>query len=102
MTVWLTVSALAVGTAVIKAIGPVALARREPSDRAAGVITLIAPALLSALVVYETVHTGDRGVVIDARTAGLVGAALALAARLPLVAVIGVAAAAEAALRLLT
>jgi len=99
MTVWLTVGALSLGTAVIKALGPVAVGRREPSERVAGVIALIARALLSALVVYETFHMGDRGVVVDARAAGLVTAAVALAVRLPLVIVIAAAAAVAAVLR---
>jgi len=100
VTVWLTIGALSLGTAVIKAAGPVALGRRQPSERVSAVIALIAPALLSALVVYETVHSGDRGVVIDARAAGVVAAVVALAARLPLVVVVGAAAAVAAALRL--
>jgi hypothetical protein len=102
MTTWLTIGALSLGTAVIKASGPVALGRRNPSERVAEVIALIAPALLSALVVYETVHTGNRGVVVDARVAGLAAAALALAARLPLGVVIAAAAAAAALVRLVT
>ena len=100
MTVWLTIGALSLGTAVIKATGPVALGRREPSERFSDVIALIAPALLSALVVYETVHAGGRGMVVDARAAGLAAAALALAARLPLVVVVGLAAVVAAAVRL--
>jgi hypothetical protein len=102
MTVWLTVGALALGTAVIKAAGPIALGRREPSQRMSDVIALVAPALLSALVVYETVHTGDRGLVVDARVAGLTAAAVALALRLPLVLVTAVAAGVAAAVRLVS
>jgi Branched-chain amino acid transport protein (AzlD) len=100
VTAWLTIGALSFGTAVIKAAGPVALGRRRPSVRVSDVIALIAPALLSALVVYETVQTGDRGIVIDARAAGVAAAAIALAARLPLVVVVGAAAGAAALLRL--
>jgi branched-subunit amino acid transport protein len=102
MTVWLTVAVLSLGTAAIKASGPVALGRREPSERMSEVISLIAPALLSALVVYETVHTGNRGVVVDARLAGLAAAALALLVRLPLVLVIASAAAVAAIVRLVS
>jgi Branched-chain amino acid transport protein (AzlD) len=102
VTVWLTVGALSLGTAAIKAAGPIALGRREPSERVAGVIALVAPALLSALVVYETVHTGDRGFAVDARVAGLAAAGVALAVRLPLVVVIAVAAAVAAAVRLVS
>jgi hypothetical protein len=101
MTVWLTIGALAGGTAVLKAAGPVAGGRRRPSPRVANVIVLIAPALLAALVVYETVHAGTRGFAADARLGGVAAAALALAARLPLVAVIALAAVATALTRAL-
>jgi branched chain amino acid efflux pump len=90
---------LAAGTAAIKAAGPVALGRREPSERMSGVIALIAPALLSALVLYETVHTGTRGITVDARLGSLVAAGIALFLRLPLVVVIAVAAGTAAAVR---
>lgn len=87
---------------MIKAAGPVALGRREPSERLSSVISLIAPALLSALVIYETVHTGTRGIIVDARIASLVAAGVAIRLRLPLIVVIAVAAATAAALRAVT
>jgi hypothetical protein len=102
MTVWLTIGTLSLGTILIKAAGPVTLGRREPSERTSVVIALIAPALLSALVVYETVHTGNRGLVVDARFAGLVAAALALVARLPLLVVVAVAAVVAAIVRVIS
>jgi uncharacterized membrane protein len=102
VTVWLTIAALAVGTAAIKAAGPVALGRREPPPRVANVIALIAPSLLAALVLFETVHAGSHSVVLDSRLAGVAAAAVGLALRLPLVGVIVIAAAASAALRALT
>jgi hypothetical protein len=87
---------------VIKAAGPVALGRRQPSERMSNVIALIAPALLSALVLYETVHTGTRGITVDARVGSLAAAGIALFLRLPLIVVIAVAAATAAAIRALT
>jgi hypothetical protein len=99
MTVWLTVGVLALGTIGVKAAGPAAGGHR-PSERLTNVIALIAPALLAALVVYETVRGGDGGLVVDARLAGLAAAGVALAVRLPLVVVIAVAAAVAAAIRL--
>jgi hypothetical protein len=60
------------------------------------VIALIAPCLLTALVVYETVDSGTRGVVLDSRAVGVVAAAVALALRLPLFVVVVAAAAAAA------
>lgn len=49
--VWVLIAACAVVTAVIKGIGPVALGGRPLPARATGVIALLAPALLAALVV---------------------------------------------------
>jgi len=88
MTSWGIVAALCVGTAAIKAAGPLAVGARQPSERLERVIALVAPALLAGLVVYETVRSGAHGVSIDARALGLLAAALALAARLPLTVVI--------------
>jgi hypothetical protein len=102
MSVWLTIGALAAGTAAIKAAGPVALGRRQPSEQLSSVISLVAPALLSALVIYETVHTGTRGITLDARVGSLAAAACALLLRLPLIVVIAVAAATAAAIRAVT
>ena len=97
MTAWLTTAALSLGTIAIKATGPLAFGRRQPSAALSSVIVLIAPSLLAALVVYETVHTGAHALVFDARLAGV-----ALALRLPLAVVIALAAAAAATARALT
>jgi uncharacterized membrane protein len=101
VTAWVTIVVLAAGTAVIKAAGPLAVGRREPSPRLSNVIALIAPALLAALVLFETVHTGSHGVTLDARVVGVVAAGVGLALRLPLIAVIVLAAVAAAAARAL-
>jgi len=102
MTVWLTIGVLAAGTALIKAAGPAAAGRHRPSERLSSVIALIAPALLAALVIYETVRSDGGALVVDARLPALGAAGVALAARLPLVVVIVVAAAVAAAIRLIT
>jgi hypothetical protein len=99
MSAWPVIGVLAAGTAVIKAAGPVALGRGEPSERLSGVISLLAPALLAALVIYETFHTGSRGITVDARVGSLLAAGIALAMRLPLIVVIVVAAATAAGIR---
>lgn len=99
--VWITIGVLAVGTAIIKAIGPVSVGGREMPARAAAVIALFAPALLAALVVQET-FSHDGELVIDARAAGMAGAALALLAKLPMLAVVTIAAAVTAGVRALT
>jgi hypothetical protein len=78
-----------------RAAGPVAFRRAQPAGRAA-VVGLVAPALLGALVVYETVSAGGQGVVLDARLVGLAAAGLALVLCLPLIAVVLIAAVATA------
>ena len=52
--VWLVIVILFAGTAGLKALGPLASGRREPSPGRASVTSLLAPALLAGLVVYET------------------------------------------------
>lgn len=91
-TVWIVVVALFFGTAAMKAVGPVAFGGRSLSGRSAAVVGLVAPAILGALVVYETFSAGGPGLQVDARIVGLAGAALAIALRLPLIAVVLVAA----------
>jgi uncharacterized membrane protein len=100
-TVWIVVAVLCVGTAIMRVAGPVAFGGRSLSGRGAAVVGLVAPALLGALVVYETVSTGAQGIELDARLVGLAAAALALVLRLPMIAVVLVAAVATALARLL-
>ena len=59
-TAWIVVAALSVGTAIMRAAGPVAFGGRSLSGRGAAVVGLVAPALLGALVVYETVSAGGQ------------------------------------------
>jgi branched-subunit amino acid transport protein len=100
-TVWITVAGLAVATAAIKAFGPVVFGGRELPPALARVIPMLAPALLTALVVTETVGGPGRSIVIDARLGGLAVAAVAIAMRAPLIVVVVSAAAATALLRAL-
>jgi branched-subunit amino acid transport protein len=100
-TTWITVAGLAIATALIKALGPVIFGGRELPRVLASVIPLLAPALLAALVVAETVGGHGRTIAIDARAGGLAVAAIALAKRAPLVIVVLAAAAATAAVRAL-
>jgi branched chain amino acid efflux pump len=96
--VWITIAVLAVATAVIRASGPVLIGGRELPSRAQGVIALVAPALLAALIVIETVGAPAGGSLeIDARVVGVGAAALALrfgATTLPAVALAAIATAA--------
>jgi hypothetical protein len=99
-TAWIVVVVLAAGTAIMRAAGPVAFGGRSLSGRGAAVVALVAPALLGALVVYETVSAGGQGIALDARLVGLATAGLALVLRLPLIAVVLLAALATALTRL--
>ena len=96
---WTTIAGLAVATAAIKGSGPVALGGRELPGWALRLISYAAPALLGALVVVETFGR-HRDLVLDARAAGILAAAAALAARLSILWVVGAAAVATGLVRL--
>ena len=98
--VWLVVLVVGAATAALKATGPVLLGGRELPARLASVVGLLAPVLLAALVVTQTVG-GDNELVLDARLAGVGAGAAAIAVRAPLPAVVIVAAAVTALARLL-
>jgi branched-subunit amino acid transport protein len=78
----------------------VLLGGRELPDSVAGVVELLAPVLLAALVVTQTVG-GDNELVLDARLAGVGAGAAAIAVRAPLPMVVIVAATATALARVL-
>jgi len=99
--VWATIGLLCVGTIAIKAAGPLVLGDREPGGRALSVIALLSPAVLAALIVYQTFAGHPSGLTVDARVAGLAAAGAGLAARLPMLAVMVLAAAVTAAVRAL-
>jgi branched-subunit amino acid transport protein len=98
-TAWIAIALLTVGTVAIKAVGPIALGGRELPPRASAVIARLAPSLLAALVVVDTFGGTDRTLAVDETAAGLVAAAAALLARLPMFVVVAVAAAVTAGLR---
>jgi len=97
---WVVIAVVGVATILFKASGPVLLGNRELPPRVGAVVELLAPAMLAALVVTQTVG-GDREVVVDERLAGVAVGALAIALRAPLVVVMAVAGATAAVLRLL-
>jgi branched-subunit amino acid transport protein len=102
-TVWTTIAVLCAGTVAIKALGPATVGGREPSERVSSVIRLVAPALLAALVTYETFNpTGGHGVTVDARVVGVGPAGVALLLKLPLIVVVLAAAATTALVRAVT
>jgi branched-subunit amino acid transport protein AzlD len=99
--VWITIAALAAGTVVSKVIGPLVLGTRPPGELTLSMTGLVAPALLAALVVYETFSSED-GITLDARAAGLGAALIAILLRAPMLVVMLVAAVATAAVRAFT
>ncbi|MCV0402300.1 MAG: AzlD domain-containing protein [Chloroflexi bacterium] len=94
-TAWVVVLAVGVGTIGIKAAGPVLLGGRALPARVQGVVTLLAPALLAALVATAAVGTGQQ-LVLDARIIGLGVAGFAIWLRAPILLVVVLAAAAAA------
>lgn len=98
--VWLLVAVVGAVTIVLKAAGPVILGGRALPARVGGVVEVLAPAVLAALVVTQAVG-GDRELVLDERLAGLAAAAVAILLRAPTLLVIAVAAAVTAGLRAL-
>jgi hypothetical protein len=99
-SVWITVAVLALGTFTAKLVGPLTVGDHLPDGRGLRVLRLVAPAILAGLVIYETFTAGD-GFTVDARVVGLGAAAAALAARLPMIVVMLLAAVATALTRAL-
>jgi branched-subunit amino acid transport protein len=98
MSVWIVVAAVGIGTVVLKGAGPALLGGRPLPERLNAVVALLAPTLLAALVVTQTV--GDRGgVAADPRLVGVGAAGVTIALRAPLLVVVVVAAAATAFVR---
>jgi branched-subunit amino acid transport protein len=85
-------------TAVIKAAGPVALGGRELPERFTGVILLLAPALLAALVASQALADGKE-LAVGADTAGVAAGGLVMWRTRSIVACVVVAAAVTAGLR---
>jgi hypothetical protein len=78
---WILVGCLVATTAAIKAAGPVTLGGRELPARAIGVIALLAPALLAALVVTETFGGENSELTLDERALGVTGAGAVIVLR---------------------
>jgi branched-subunit amino acid transport protein len=99
MSVWIVVVVVGVVTILFKSAGPVFLGRRRLPGRARRVVDLLAPVMLVALVVTQTVG-GDEQLSLDARLPGVAAGALALWQRAPIVLAMAIAAAVTAATRL--
>jgi branched-subunit amino acid transport protein len=100
--VWITIGVLIVTSALIRGSGPVFLGGREMPPAVQSVITLIAPALLAALIVVETIGAPEGGSLeFDARIAGVGAAAVALYFRSSALVVVAIAALVTALIRLI-
>lgn len=96
--VWTSIAALTVITFAIKAAGPVILGGRDLPRWAERLVVLLPAALLTALVVTQTLADGDA-IVLDARAAGVSAAIVALVLRRGMLVVLVVAAGTTALLR---
>jgi hypothetical protein len=97
---WLLVGAVGACTVALKGLGPLAVGGRELPRRLIGVVTLLAPTLLAALIVTQAFADG-RHLTLDARAVGLAAGLVALALRAPVLVVVALAAATAAVTRAL-
>ena len=101
MSSWVLVGIVGAGTVALKGIGLPLLGGRQLPERLTGVVSLLAPTLLAALIVTQTFASGTA-LVVDARVAGVAAAVIAIVLRAPILVVIAVAAVAAAATRALS
>ena len=97
---WVLIAGCAAVTFAIKAAGPVALGGRELPERFTGVIELMAPALLAALVVTQALADGEH-LHVGADTAGVAAAGLLVLRGGSVLPAVGIAVVVTAGLRLL-
>jgi branched-subunit amino acid transport protein len=97
--IWITVIAVGATTMLFKAAGPVVLGRRPLPPRVRNVVELLAPVMLTALVVTQT-FGGAETVTVDARVPGVLAGAIAAWRGVPLVPAMVIGATVTALLRL--
>jgi branched-subunit amino acid transport protein len=96
---WIVVLLVGAFTISFKAAGPILLAGRRLPAPLTSAFELLAPSLLAALVVTQSVG-GKNGIVLDGRLVGLGAAVVAITLRAPLIVVVVVAAVTTAVVRL--
>lgn len=96
---WIVVIVVGAVTALFKAAGPVFLGRRQLPTTIDAVVVLIAPVMLTALVVTQT-FGGDEEIAVDARVPGVAAAAVAIWRGAPIVPAMAIAAIVTALIRL--
>jgi hypothetical protein len=92
---WVLVAVVGACTIALKGLGPLAIGGRQLPRPVLGVVALLAPTLLAALIVTQAFAHG-RHLVLDARAAGLAVALVAVALRAPVLVVVVLAAATAA------
>jgi uncharacterized membrane protein len=92
---WITIVAVALASAAIKAVGPILLGGRELPSSVNAVIALLVPAVLAALVITQTFSEEGR-LVLDEKAIGVAVAAVSLALRAPVLLTIALAVATTA------
>ena len=97
---WTAVAIVGAATVGIKSAGTLLIGGRELPPRIGGMIELLAPVMLAALVVSNT-FGADHKLVLDPRAAGLAAAAIPIALRAPLLVTVIVAAATAAIVRVI-
>jgi branched-subunit amino acid transport protein len=95
---WAAVAIVGAATIAIKSAGAMLLGDRQLPARLGGMIELLAPVMLAALVVSNT-FGADHRLVLDPRAAGLAAATVPIALRAPLLVTVVVAAVTAAVVR---
>ena len=98
-TLWVSVVAVTLASAAIKAAGPTLAGGRELPPRANAVLALLTPTLLAALVVTGTFGEGGH-LTIDEKALGVATAAIAVALKAPVIVAVVLAAVVTALARL--
>lgn len=96
--IWIVVIVVGATTMLFKAAGPVFIGTRELPPRIRSVVDLLAPVMLTALVVTQT-FGGEDTVTVDARVPGVAAGALAVWRGAPIMVGMLIGAAVTAALR---
>jgi branched-subunit amino acid transport protein len=99
-TAWIVVAIVGFATIAFKAAGPVLIGNRELPPTVQSLVDLLAPVMLTALVVTQT-FGGDEEITVDARVAGVGAAVVAIWLRAHVIVAMAVAAAVTAGVRLI-
>jgi len=75
--IWIVVVVVGVATMLFKSAGPMFLGTRPLPPRVRSVVELLAPVMLTALVVTQTFGAGEA-VAVDARVPGVAAGAVAV------------------------